>query len=74
MAKLVIVQVIDFVKDECCFSMLTFIKTKLQDRLIMHLELVICMFRHKFFTLQNFLLGTIIQNWKDNRIQYDAKS
>jgi len=74
LAKLANVQVIDFVKDECCFAMLTFMKTKLQNRLIMHLELVIHMFRQKLFILQNFPFGTIIQNWKDNRIQYDAKS
>jgi hypothetical protein len=74
LAKLAIVQVIDFVKDERCFSMLTFMKTKLQNQLIMHLELVIHMFRQKLFTLQNFPFRMIIQNWKDNRIQYDAKS
>jgi hypothetical protein len=74
LAKFAIVQEIDFVKDEHCFSTLTFMKTKLQNQLVIHLELVIRMFCQKFFTLQNFPFGAVIQNWKDNSIQYDAKS
>jgi hypothetical protein len=51
-----------------------FDEKNLQNQLVMHLKLVIHIFRQKFFTLQNFPFGAIVQNWKDNRIQYDAKS
>jgi hypothetical protein len=40
----------------------------------MQLELVIHMFNQKFFTLQKFPFGVVIQNWRDNKIQYSAKS
>jgi hypothetical protein len=29
---------------------------------------------HVLPTLQNFPFGAVIQNWKDNKIQYDAKN
>jgi len=44
LAELVVVQVIGYVENECFFSTLTFIKTKLWNWLTMHLELVIYMF------------------------------
>jgi len=46
-----LVQVISFVENECCFFTLTFMKTKLWNQLTKHLELVICLFNEKFFTL-----------------------
>jgi hypothetical protein len=42
--------------------MLTFMQTKLQNQLTMHLKFVIHMFNQKFFILQNFLFGAAIQN------------
>jgi hypothetical protein len=45
------VKVIGSIEDEDYFSMLTFMKTKLGNWLTMHLELDICMFKQKFFTL-----------------------
>jgi len=44
LVELVVVQVIGSIEDECCSSMLTFTKNKLQNQLTMHLELVIHMF------------------------------
>jgi hypothetical protein len=64
------VQVIGLVKNEWCFSKLTFMKTKLRNQLTVHLELVIQMFGQKFFTIENFPFGTTIQSWKDNKIHY----
>jgi len=68
--ELVIVQVIGSVEDERCFSTLTFMKTKLQNILTTHVELVIWIFSQKFFTFRDFPFGEAIQNWKDNKTQY----
>ncbi len=57
-----VVQIIDYVEDECCFSTLTFMKTKLRNRSTMHLKLVIHMFNQKFFTLKTFPFVVTIQN------------
>jgi hypothetical protein len=70
LAELVIVQVIGSVEDERCFSTLTFMKTKLQNILTTHVELVIWIFSQKFFTFRDFPFGEAIQNWKDNKTQY----
>jgi hypothetical protein len=40
----------------------------------MQLELVIHMFNQKFFTLQNFPFGVVIQNLKDNKIRFTTGS
>jgi hypothetical protein len=70
LAELVVVWVIGLVEDEWCFSKLTFMKTKLRNQLTVHLELVIWMFRPKFFIIENFPFGTRTQSWKDNKIRY----
>jgi hypothetical protein len=44
-------------------------KIKLRNRLTMHLKLLIHM-----FSLKTIPFGVAIQNWKDNRVQYGAKS
>jgi len=45
LVELAIVKVIGSIEDEHSFFMLTFMKTKLWNRLTMHLELVICIFK-----------------------------
>jgi hypothetical protein len=70
LVELVVVRVIGLVEDEWCFSKLTFMKTKLRNQLIVHLELVMRMFSQKFFTAENFPFGTTIQSWKDNKTHY----
>jgi hypothetical protein len=40
MVKLVLVEVVGSVEDKRCFSTLSFMKSKLQNRLITHLPLV----------------------------------
>jgi hypothetical protein len=67
-------QIIGFVEDECCFSTLTFMKTKLPNILTMHLELVVHMFSQKYFTLKTFPFSATIQNWKDNKLWYGVES
>jgi hypothetical protein len=70
LAELAVVQVINSVEDEQCFFRLTFMKFKLRNQLIVHLELGIWMFNQKLFTMENFPFETSIQSWKDNIIHY----
>lgn len=72
LVEFIVIQVIGVLKNECCLSRFTFKKIKLRNKLTTHLELIIHMFNHKFFTLQDFPFGTIIPNWKHNRIQYEV--
>jgi hypothetical protein len=51
LVELAIVYVFGFIEDEHYFFTLTFMKKNLQNQLTIHLELVICMFNQKFFTL-----------------------
>jgi hypothetical protein len=44
MAEIIVVQVIGSMEDEWCFSMFSFMKTKLRNRLMTHLDVVIRMF------------------------------
>jgi hypothetical protein len=52
--KIVIAQMIGNVEDEWCFLILSFVKSKLCNKLIDHLYLVMHMFAQKFFTLESF--------------------
>jgi hypothetical protein len=71
LVELLVVQFIGLVQDERCFPKLTFMKTKLRNQLIVHLEVVIQMFSQKFFTIKKTsLFGTTIQSCKDNKIRY----
>ncbi len=60
LVELAVVQVIGLVEDEWCFSTFTSMKTKLNNRLTKHLELIILMFNQKVFTMQNFPFGVAI--------------
>jgi hypothetical protein len=55
------VQIVGSVEDECCFSTLAFMKSKLYNMLITHLPLVIRMFAQRFYTLQNFPYAKCIE-------------
>ena len=65
-----LVQVIGSVEDEHCFSALNFIKNKNRHRLTENLELSVCMFAQKFWTLKDFLFQEAFSNWRDARAQY----
>jgi hypothetical protein len=49
-----IVQVISSVEDERTFSTFTFMKSKLQNQLARHLNIVIHIFAQNFFTKETF--------------------
>jgi hypothetical protein len=53
-AKLCMVIVLGNLEDESTFSNLTFIKTKLQNCLTTHLDLIVWMYVHKFYDLKSF--------------------
>jgi hypothetical protein len=55
-----IIQVINSVEDERTFSKLTFMKSKLWNWLIGHLDIVICMFIQDFFTKDTFSFQDVI--------------
>jgi len=59
LAKLVIVQVINSVEDERTFSTLTFMKSKLHNRLVGHLDIAICMFVEKN-SLKKLILSKLL--------------
>jgi hypothetical protein len=67
LVEYIVIQVIGLLKNECCLFRFTFKKIKLRNKLTTHLELIIHMFNHKFFTLQDFPFGTTIPNWKHNK-------
>jgi hypothetical protein len=50
------------VKDERCFSNMGFMKSKLKNKLTTHLDLVVRLFAHKFFTFDTFPF-TIMNAW-----------
>jgi hypothetical protein len=65
MVKLVLVEVVGSVEDKRCFFTLTFMKSKLQNKLITHLPLVEHnIFAQCFYMVQNFLHEECIEWWK----------
>jgi hypothetical protein len=69
-AEIAHVQVLGSVEDERTFSSLSFLKNKLRNRLTTHLDLVVRMFSHNFYTLNTFPYQVAISNWKAQRVRY----
>ncbi len=65
LAELADVRVISNVDDEKTFSTLTFMKPKLRNQLVGHLDIVIYMFVQDFFTKETFPFQVAIMNWND---------
>ncbi len=65
LAELAIVQVIGSVEDERTFSTLTFMKSKLQNWLVGHLDIAIHMFAQDFFSKETFLFQVVVIDWND---------
>ncbi len=59
------VHVLGSVEDEQCFSFVAFLKDKVRNRLNNHLQLVVFMYAHKFFTLHNFLYEDTYERWSN---------
>jgi hypothetical protein len=64
LVEIAMVQVLESVEDEWCFSSVAFCKSKLHNRLITNLGLVVRMFSHKFYTLHNFPYVEASTQWQ----------
>jgi hypothetical protein len=68
--ELAIAQVISSVKNKRTFSILTFMKSKLQNQLAKHLDIAIHMFAQIFFIKEIFLFQVVIIDWNNgNKIK-----
>ena len=63
LAEIALVHVIGSVEDECVFSSVSFLKTKLRNPLDPHLGLVVGMYSQKIYTLQNFPYDAVFDSW-----------
>jgi hypothetical protein len=57
------VVVLGFVGDECTFSNFVFMKTKLCNYLIIHLDLVVRMYAKDFYDYGTFPFYAIMKDW-----------
>lgn len=57
-----IVQILGFVKDEHCFSTLSFMKIKFKNWLTIHLDVVIQMFAQNFETFEIFFMIKLLKS------------
>lgn len=73
-AKIAHIQVLGSVEDERTFSSLSFLKSKLRNRLTTHLDLVVRMFAQDFYTLNTFPYQTAITDWKAQRVRYGGET
>ncbi len=64
------VMILGSVEDEHCFFTLLFMKSKLQNRLTIHLDLVVRMFAQEHYYLDIFPLRDAMKDWVDNKVRY----
>ncbi len=65
--KLAVVQIMGFVKDEKTFSTLTFMNTRLWNRLCEHLDIVVRMFTQPFYIINTFPYDDAIITWPEEK-------
>ncbi len=61
--------VLGSVEDEWCFFTLSFIKNKLRNWLITHLDLIVHMYAQIFYSLKNFPFVIVIITWNQKKVQ-----
>ncbi len=59
------VLVLEFIENEQTFSILTFMKDKLHNKLGLHLDTIVRMFAQDFYTQEKFPYEEAITIWKD---------
>jgi hypothetical protein len=69
-AEVVVVTVYGSVEDECTFSTLNYMKSKVRNNLDDHLDLVVCMFGQSLFDLKTFPMQDVVSKWKDVKVRY----
>jgi hypothetical protein len=62
--------ILSSVKNERCFSTLSFLESKLHNQLTKHLDLVVKMFAQYHYTLDSFPFGDAMKDWNDNKMKY----
>ncbi len=70
LVKIAMLQVLESIENERTFSNLSFMKNKLQNQLIIHVDLCVRMFSHNFFILSNFYYDEAIALWKEVAMKY----
>jgi hypothetical protein len=60
--KVAMVMVLGSMENECCFSTLSFMKSKLWNWLTTHFDLVVNMFAQNHYTLDTFPFGDVIKD------------
>ena len=65
-AELVAVEVLGSIEDEQIFSIVSFSKLKLYNRLFEHLVACVGIYNQKFFTLETFLFDKVYSKWHED--------
>jgi hypothetical protein len=55
-------------EDEWCFNSVALLNNKMWNKLNNHLQLVVSMYAHKFFTLHNFLYENTYEMWFNEQL------
>lgn len=63
LAEMAVVYVLGSVEDECLFSSVGFLKSKLRNHLEENLQVVVGMFSQRIFTLENFPYQKVFDEW-----------
>jgi hypothetical protein len=70
LVELSIAMILGSLKNECCFSTLSFLKSKLRNQLTKHLDLVVKTFAQDHYTLDSFPFGDAMKDWNVNKVRY----
>jgi len=58
------------VEGECCFPIMSFMNSKLENQLLVHLDLVVKMFAQEHYYLDTFPFGDGMKDWVVNKVRY----
>jgi hypothetical protein len=70
LATMALTLVLGSVEDEKAFSIVSFVKGKLRNKLVEHLPLCVKMFTQKFYTLRSFPYQEAVDIWKVQKHRY----
>lgn len=65
LAEIAVVHVLGSVEDECCFSLVNFLKSKVRNNLKGHLYLVVGMISQRIYNLEIFPYDVAFSDWVD---------
>ncbi len=67
LVEIACVQVLGSIENECCLSVVAFMKNKLRNRLTCHLDLCLCFYAQQFYNIENFPYEEAMTLWKNKR-------